>query len=75
MANKVSLDKLRELQDNWDDEGGLAPTEEAIQLAEQILNTPGQALPLQDGGVQIEWHIGAADVEIVITPEGTQELE
>lgn len=69
------LDNLRALKDDWDNDGAPAPTEDAIALAELILNTPGHAVPLTNGGVQIEWHVGGADVEIVITPEGTLELE
>jgi hypothetical protein len=71
----IRLDRLRELKDNWDHDGAVAPTEEAIALAEAILNTPGQAVPRTNGGVQIEWHCGGGDVEIVITPEGAMELE
>jgi hypothetical protein len=72
---QLKLDNLRALKDDWDNDGAVAPTEDALQLAEHILNTPGQAVPLTNGGVQIEWHIGGADVEIVITPEGTMLLE
>jgi hypothetical protein len=75
-TEKITLDKLREMKEDWDwDDDGIAPTEEAINLAELILNTPPAVVPRENGGVQIEWHCGGEDAEIVITPEGTLELE
>jgi hypothetical protein len=75
----IKLDKLRVLKDDWDNDGALAPTADAIDVAERLLNmlreVPGQAVPMTDGGVQIEWHASGFDVEFVITPEGTMELE
>ena len=75
----IRLDKLRELKDDWDNDGAPAPTADAIDAAERILNmlreVPGQAVPMIDGGVQIEWHARGFDIEFVITPEGTFELE
>jgi hypothetical protein len=69
----MTLDSLRALKDDWNNDGALAPTEDAIRLAERILNSEPTAVPLENGGVQIEWPIAGA--EIVITPEGTFELE
>jgi hypothetical protein len=75
----IKLDKLREMKDDWDDDGALAPTEEAVDAAERILNmlrdVPGAAVPMTNGGVQIEWHARGFDIEFVLTPEGTLELE
>jgi len=75
----IKLDNLRELKDDWDEDGATAPSEEAISCAERILNmlrdVPGQAVPTTDGGVQIEWHARGFDIEFVITPEGSFELE
>lgn len=73
MSTKITLDKLREMKDDWDGDGALAPTEEAIALAEKILNMQPTVVPRDDGGLQIEWPIAGA--EICITPEGTLELE
>lgn len=70
---KVSLNNLRELKDDWDEESGVPPTEEAIQLAEKILNETPITVALSDGGVRIEWRIAGAQIDI--TPEGTLELE
>jgi hypothetical protein len=75
MADKITLDKLRALKDDWDDDGAVAPTEEAINLAELILNAQPAAVPRTNGGVQIEWNVGETDVVIVITPDGTMEME
>ena len=75
MADKITLDKLRALKEDWDNDGAPAISEDAIALAEVILNTPGQAVPTRQGGVQIEWYVGSSEVAIVITPEGTIELE
>jgi hypothetical protein len=71
---QLKLDNLRALKDDWDNDGALAPTEEAILLAEKIINAEPSVVPLTDGGVQVEWHCGA-DIEIAITPEGTMALE
>jgi hypothetical protein len=70
---KIKLDRLRELKEDWDEDGGVPPTEKAIDLAELILNTPPNVIATSNGGVQIEWPIAGA--EICITPEGTLELE
>jgi hypothetical protein len=70
---KIVLEDLRKLKDDWDDDGGLAPTEAALQLAEKILNMQPTVVPRSDGGVQIEWPMAGA--EICITPEGTLEYE
>jgi len=35
----------------------------------------GQAIPWSDGCIQLQWSAGGIDVEIVITPEGTFQLE
>lgn len=68
------LEYLRILTNGWDGEDALAPTDAAVTLAELVLSTPGNAIPLINGGVQIEWHLKGADVEIVISPEGVQEF-
>lgn len=66
------LSHLRELQHDWDSYGSIPPTEEAIVLAERIINEQPTVVPRSGGGVQIEWPSGA---EIGITPEGTWEME
>jgi hypothetical protein len=73
MADKITLDELRELKNDWDGYGAVPPTEDAIALAELIVNAEPRVVPLSNGGVQIEWPVAGA--EISITPEGTLELE
>ena len=72
---KITLDNLRKLKTNWDDQGAVAPTEEAIELAELIINTEPVVVPRHNGGVQIEWHCEGADIEVYITPDGVVEME
>jgi hypothetical protein len=71
----INLDHLRELEDNWDNDEAVAPTREAVDLAESILNTPAKVFPRHNGGVQIEWHCEGADIEIYITPDAVLEME
>jgi hypothetical protein len=73
MADKITLDELRDLREDWDGYGSPPPTEEAIALAELIINAEPRVVPLSSGGVQIEWPVAGA--EISITPDGTLELE
>ena len=55
------LDELRELADDWYDEGSKAPSEEALARAESLLRkVPGldrlaAIFPTYEGGVQLEW--------------------
>ncbi len=75
----IKLDNLRELKDDWDNDGAVAPTEEAIQLAERILNmmqdTPARVEPCTDGGVLLTWSAPGIEIETTVTPEGTMQLE
>lgn len=79
MAIRNIPERLRELKENWDGDGAPVITEEAIEMATRILKIlreePGQSTPLNNGGIQLEWHSGGVDLEIAITPEGTLELE
>jgi hypothetical protein len=72
MSDYITIRKLRELKEDWDNDGSIPPTKEAIGLAEEIMATAPAAVPLSGGGVQLVWPCGA---EIDITPEGTFNLE
>ena len=71
------LDALRKLEPDWDSYGGPRIDERAIVTAEAILTTSPSITPTshnpQGGGVQIEWHCGGINHEIVINPDGTLE--
>jgi len=68
----ASLQHLRDLEHGWDGDDAPAPSDTAIRVAEQVLDTQPRAVPTLDGGVQLEWPNG---IEITIGSEGTQELE
>ena len=65
------LHVLMSLPDNWDGEGGVASDCEcAIAVLQFLLNralheTPApQLIPMWDGGVQVEWHLGNQDLQV-----------
>ena len=59
------LAAIKVLKENWDSYGGLPATAEAIDTAEWFC-----AVPMSDGGIQVEVHAGGKDVEIEIAPSG-----
>lgn len=68
---------LMKLPTGWDGYGGRALTRGAAFIAMNILasfcksTTPMPSLvPMANGGVQIEWHFGAIDLEIAINSPG-----
>jgi hypothetical protein len=72
------LEHLTQLEPNWDSYGGRAIEPLAIYRAIEVLvavldsnaNTPA-IVPTSEGGVQLEWHPPAADLEITIHSDGT----
>jgi len=62
---ETNLEALHNLKDNWDSYKGKKPTAAALATARWVL-----AVPIADGGVQIEMHAGEADIEISIAPDG-----
>ncbi len=75
------LEELTRLPRNWDSYGGVAVTSasasEALWFLARLLE-PGSiapwVVPLSDGGVQLEWHTGNLDVEVVFSPEQGDEV-
>lgn len=59
------LNKLEVLKDDWDGRGSAAPSDAAIRTARNM-----GAVPLGDGGLQMEMHAGGADIEIEINTLG-----
>lgn len=65
------IEKLAQLEPGWDNGGAPSINPKALHVARELLTTPGQATPTHRGGVQIDWHCGGVDVELVINPDGT----
>jgi hypothetical protein len=70
------LGALLTLPPNWDSYGGRATAQasasQTISFLAQTLSAqvaPPWVVPLHDGGVQLEWHRGGVDVEVVLSPE------
>jgi hypothetical protein len=64
----MNTNHLRALKDGWYEENSKAITEAAIETANNMC-----AVPMFDGGIQLELHAGGMDVEIVIGPDGRVE--
>lgn len=76
-ARQARIADLRTLEEGWDSYGGMAPTRKALREGESVLRSydlpylpGGYLIPLSDGGLQVEWHCGQADVELEISPQG-----
>ena len=68
------LDYLLRLPENWDQEGALAVSFEVAMSALSFLlerafhDTPApQLTPTAVGGLQLEWHVGGCDLEVVLS--------
>lgn len=48
-------------------------TDEALDVAERILNTQPQFFPRHNGGIRVEWHVEGADIAVAIAPDGMVE--
>jgi hypothetical protein len=57
--------RLRELKPNWNSYGAPAISEAAIEALGLFY-----AVPMIDGGIQMEAHFGGKDLEIEIGPDG-----
>lgn len=56
---------LAELVDDWDSYGAEHVTDEALAVLRNLC-----AVPLKDGGIQIEWHCSGWDVEVEVNRHG-----
>jgi len=71
------INRLLSLDKKWDGHRARPVTDEAagstisiiFRLCDEI-SLPPQFFPLPDGGVQIEWHVDGASVEIEVDPMG-----
>lgn len=74
----VSLNRLRELEEDWDSYGSVPPSLDLIAVAESLLLWVGQHLApflppphvtaVSGGGIQFEWRRGARELEIEFGP-------
>lgn len=64
--NPEKRDDLAALEENWDGYGAAPPTPEALAVLDLLT-----IVPLNTGGLQIEWHPLSGDTEIEIAPDGT----
>lgn len=75
---EAAIAKLVTLPQGWDGYNGLPVQTRVAERARRLLKAimgytsiiPA-VVPLSDGGLQLEWFVGAYEVEIAITPEGT----
>jgi hypothetical protein len=74
----LQLERLVRLESNWDSYGGRTidplAVRRAVELLIVILETTADApaiVPTSEGGIQLEWHPQAADLELTIRPDGT----
>ncbi len=71
------LNRLLELPDGWDGRHAARTTFDAVQTTVDVLpaisdeqTLPPQFFPLPDGGIQVEWHVAGAAIEIEIDGGG-----
>lgn len=71
------LNRLLRLPENWDRDGAPPVDARAAVAALKLLgsvarpDTPAPSIvPADEGGVQLEWHMGEIDLEVEVTPLG-----
>lgn len=69
---------IRDLPHNWDSYGSPPPSESAIDAAIQLLIgidldelASPRIVPVSGGGVQLEWEVGARELELEIINDGS----
>ena len=63
------LESFRELKPGWNSYGAPVISEASIEAAKAFLRL-AQPVPTSLGGVQIEWHLKEADIELVFNAKG-----
>ncbi|MBI3817453.1 MAG: hypothetical protein HY286_02090 [Planctomycetes bacterium] len=73
----AQVEKLAQLEANWDSYGALPLSEKAAMLAIRLLanvlsrdSIPPAVIPTNLGGLQLEWHRVGCDFEIKLSPDG-----
>jgi hypothetical protein len=67
------FDELLALPKSWDSYGADPISPKAVEAA-QLFLARMDITPCNDGGVQLEWHTHAHDLEIEFHPDGTVEI-
>ena len=70
----VGLNRLRELEEDWDSYGSVPPSHDLLEVAESFVRAtdwyfapfllPPHITAVSGGGVQFEWHCGVRELEI-----------
>ena len=75
------IDELRELPADWDSYGAEPVADKAAETAMDVLTgfcldgvMMPTIVPTSSGGLQAEWHIADADLEIEFCPDGRMNL-
>ena len=74
--SRAAIDELTELEPGWDSYDGLPVHARVAEHALRFLEAIGDAtrivpdiVPLSNGGLQLEWYVGAYELEVSISPE------
>ena len=78
---EAAITELMKLPLGWDGYDGLPVQPEVAGRARRFMAAIGEytppvpdVVPLSDGGLQLEWFVGAYEVEVVIAPDGTAHI-
>lgn len=63
------LESFKGLEPNWNSYGAPVISEKAIEAAKAFFEH-ANAVPTSQGGVQLEWHLKEADIELVFNDKG-----
>lgn len=72
MSALEKIESFKDLKDDWDSYGGREIDKRAISAASAFV-AGTQPVPTCRGGIQLEWHLGGMDLEIVFDHEGKVE--
>ena len=75
------LRQLARLPPDWDSYGARPPAAAALHAARRLGAAlpagapPPGAVPLADGGLQLEWHLPRGEIAVVVAPAGALEVD
>ena len=79
--NENRLNELANLPNGWDGYNGLPAQRAAVEYARCIMDEIREytlifpaIVPLSDGGLQLEWFVGAHEIEVTIAPDGSAQV-